>query len=367
MLFVAIIGAALALAVLEERRPLTDEIRRRALTVIGWLALGFVALGLVVFVVQVGNPFSWVGGKFEEFASPELVGNDPSRFASASSNKRVDWWVEAAEAFKDEPALGTGAGTFPVVHRLYREDQISVSSPHNVLMQFLAETGLVGGLLASIAAVIGTVAAARAVRRLGDEQQLAGLALVIVMALYGLHALVDVEWDFLAASAPPLFALGVLLGRPPPIWLERSSVVAVVPALVFIPIVLALLLPTLAARTVRSSTERLFDDPARALQLANQAHALDPVSLEPIFARANAEVVLGRTALARAAYLQAIELQPRNPLTWLQLTEFELAEGELGVARASWQRLSALDPHDCRVRELGIELELGAMPCEAPS
>ena len=187
------------------------------------------------------------------------------------------------------------------------------------------------------------------------------------MVLYGLHALVDVEWDFLAVSAPVFFALGVLLGRPQPLWLERSNGMAVVPALVFIPVVLALLLPTLAARTARESTDKLFDDPAKALQLANQAHALDPVSLEPIFARANAEVVLGRTALARAAYLQAVELQPRNPLAWIHLTEFEIAEGELAVARGSWQRLSALDPHDCRVRELGVQLELGGTPCQAPS
>ena len=74
LLFVAIVGAALALAVLEERRPLTDELRRRALRVIAWAALGLAVVGLVVFTVQVGNPVSWVGDKVEEFTSPELVG-----------------------------------------------------------------------------------------------------------------------------------------------------------------------------------------------------------------------------------------------------------------------------------------------------
>lgn len=367
LLFVAIVSVSLALAVFEERNPLTDPLRRRALRVIAWLAVGLAVVGLILFVVRVGNPVTWVGDKVDEFTSPELVANDPSRLTSASSNKRLDWWAEAASAFKDEPALGAGAGTFPVVHRLYRDDQISVASPHNVLMQFLAETGLVGVLLASLAAVAGVVASARAARRLPDDQQLAGLALLFVMVLYGLHALVDVEWDFLAVSAPPLLALGVLLGARPPLWLERFSGLALVPAVVLIPVALALVLPPLAQQRARASTEQLFDDPALALQLAGQAHALDPLSLEPIFARANAEVVLGRTALARAAYLQAIELQPRNPLPWLQLTEFEIAEGELAVARASWLRLSALDPHDCRVRELGVVLEQGSTPCDQPS
>ena len=38
----------------------------------------------------------------------------------------------------------------------------------------------------------------------------------------GLHALVDVEWDFFAVTAPPMFALGVLLAGPRPLWVERS-------------------------------------------------------------------------------------------------------------------------------------------------
>ena len=363
LLFFAIVGVSLGLAVFEQRRPLTDDVRRRALRVIGWVALGLALIGLILFVVRVGNPVTWVGDKVDEFSSPELVSNDPSRLTSVNANKRLDWWDESVRAWADEPALGLGAGTFPVVHRLYREDEISVASPHNVLLQFLAETGLVGALLISTAALVGLVAAARAVRRLSDDQQLAGLALLLVMALYWLHALVDVEWDFFAVTAPPMFALGVLLGCPRPLWLERFPVLALVPLLILLPLVLGLLLPPLADRAAEESTDQLFDDPVYALALAGDAHALDPVSLDPIFARANAHVVLGRTALARAAYLQAIELQPRNPQPWLQLTEFELAEGELAVARASWERLSALDPHDCRVRELGVILELSSNPC----
>ena len=363
LLFFAIVGVSLALAVFEERRPLADDVRRGALRVIAWAALGVAIVGLILFVVRVGNPVSWVGDKLDEFTGPDLVSNDPGRFSNASSNKRLDWWAEAASAFRDEPTLGTGAGTFPVVHRLYRDDEISVASPHSVLMQFLAETGLVGAVLAASAALAGLIAAARATRRMPDDRQLAGTALVLVLALYGLHALVDVEWDFFAVSAPPLLALGVMLGGPRPLWLERFPALALVPALVLLPLVFALLLPPLASHTVRASTDHLFDDPARALALAGQAHALDPVSLEPIFARANAEVVLGRSSRARAAYLQAIRLQVGNPLPWLQLTEFEIAEGELAIARASWERLNALDPHDCRVRELGALLELDATPC----
>ena len=41
-------------------------------------------------------------------------------------------------------------------------------------------------------------------------------ALVVVLPVYLLHALADIDWDFVAASAPVLVAVGVLLaaGRP---------------------------------------------------------------------------------------------------------------------------------------------------------
>ena len=41
-----------------------------------------------------------------------------------------------------------GRGSFGVVHLLYRRDTLTVQQPHSVPLQFLAETGIVGGLLA---------------------------------------------------------------------------------------------------------------------------------------------------------------------------------------------------------------------------
>ncbi len=361
--FFAVFGVALILAAVEERRPLTDELRRRALRVIAYVAAGLAVVGLIVFVVRVGNPVIWVGDKVDEFQSPELISNDPSRLGSVNSNLRLEWWGEAASAFNDKPALGMGAGTFAVVHRLYRDNETSVTSPHSLLMQFLAEIGIVGTLLAATAALAGLLAAQRAISHLPDSQRLAGLALLIILVLFGAHSFVDIEWDFLAVCGPAFMALGVMLGGRKPLWLDRFPLLALAPVLVLIPVVLALLLPTLSSNRAESSSEVLFDNPVLALEFANQARALNPTALEPLFARADAEVVLGRTARARAAYLQAVALQPSNPVTWLQLTEFEIAEGELAVARGSWLRLNELDPHDCRVRELGITLELGGIVC----
>ena len=54
-------------------------------------------------------------------------------------------------------------------------------------------------------------------RRLDGDERAAASALAVLPAVYLLHALADIDWDFVAASAPVLVAVGVLLsaGRPP--------------------------------------------------------------------------------------------------------------------------------------------------------
>ena len=74
---------------------------------------------------------------------------DPSRLLSTNSGNRWVWWKEAAGAFADQPIGGWGAGSFPVTHLLYRQPPaLDVQQPHNVPLQFLAEDGLFGALLA---------------------------------------------------------------------------------------------------------------------------------------------------------------------------------------------------------------------------
>ncbi len=74
--------------------------------------------------------------------------SDPGRVLRSNSGNRWVWWREAAGAFSDEPLKGWGAGSFPLVHRRYRENDLPVRQAHSVPLQFLAETGFVGALLA---------------------------------------------------------------------------------------------------------------------------------------------------------------------------------------------------------------------------
>src|SRR3954449_10936757 len=142
---------------------------------------------------------------------------DPARLVSTNSANRWVWWKEAAGAFSDKPVGGWGAGSFGTVHLRYREELLGVRQPHNVELQWLAETGIVGFLLALGGLAALFVAAATRLRRLpeGTERELAD-ALLAAAAGWLVHGLVDWDWDIPAVTLPPLIFLGPLAARPGP-------------------------------------------------------------------------------------------------------------------------------------------------------
>src|SRR5580765_713456 len=214
VVFVLAAVAVAALAYLgslaEERRPLTDA--RRAL--VGRVALGVLVAGVVVGVVALvaeAKPQGW----FREFTSQPTnasLQGGPQHLSNASSSSRWLWWQESWKAWDAQPARGTGAGTFELTHRILRKNNIVVTEPHNVPLQFLSETGIVGLLLFLGFLATAALGVVRAVRRLEGLEQAAATALSVLAAAYVLHSLVDFDWDFVAVSAPFFLTVGVLLG-----------------------------------------------------------------------------------------------------------------------------------------------------------
>jgi O-antigen ligase len=60
-------------------------------------------------------------------------------------NGRLDLWQYAIQLFKQKPIFGNGLGSFSNLNSLY--GQGSVNEAHNMYLQLLAETGLVGSVL----------------------------------------------------------------------------------------------------------------------------------------------------------------------------------------------------------------------------
>ena len=310
-LLVLVGAGVVALAARElDRRPLGPATRRAVSRVLRGAA---VVAAVAIVVGSVAN----AGRIADEFRGEE-VRNNPQRFLTLSSNNRAAWWEEARKIAEAEPLLGAGANTFEVARKRYRESASAVTQPHSVPLQFLAGTGIVG--LALLLALVGAVGAAAvgAVQRAEGAERDAAAALAVGLVLWLGHALVDYPWNFVAVTGPVLFAAGALAasGRSRVFPKHRALAAGGVAALALAAVVSAVT-PWLAERSVRDADAAIErGDLEDARGDADRARSLDPLSLEPLFARARVEEAAEDEQAARDAYGDAAGTQPDNPASW---------------------------------------------------
>jgi len=345
---VVFVLAAIAVAALaylgslaEERRPLTDARRRRVERLALGALVAVVAVGVVALVVE-AKPEGWFRDFTAQPTNAALQGG-PQHLVNASSSSRWLWWKEAWHAWEKSPWRGTGAGTFELTHRLLRTNTIVVTEPHNLPLQFLSETGLVGFFL--VLAGFGA-AGVGVIKRLHGRRDPPALALAILCVAYVVHSLVDFDWDFVAVTAPFLLSLGALLGgrairdEPQVVWSPLPAVVAACVAL-------SLLTPWFAQRDTDSAQAAIFDGrPLAALRDARNARSLNPLALDPRLAEGAALEQLGAFQDARKVYIQAVELQPLNWRAWFELGRFEESQRDWPRALPALRRAVELDPQN---------------------
>src|SRR6266540_183217 len=236
------------------------------------------------------------------------------RLSCASTDARLDWWRQSLDMFRDRPLEGSGAASFELAHRINRAHFVRpTSEPHNLALQLLGETGVVGFALFLAAVVLAALAMRR---RLHEDT--AAVAFAVCALAYLLHVLIDIDYDYVAVSAPLFVLLGALLARPgttiarrEPIWAGGALVLAAAA-------VLSLAAPVVAQHKVDRALATGDAD------LAEQAHLWDPVSIEPLEAEAIIEEARGKKLHALQLYHEAIDTQPDNPRGWVELGLFEL-------------------------------------------
>ena len=317
-------GAAVSLGLARMPRPQASPALRRVL-------LALAALAVAAFAVAAALK---AGSAWRSFTSSTEVGNQGPRF-SASSNFRWTWWREAWDGFEHHVLAGTGAGSFGVTNLRYRTSYLDVTTePHDLPVQFLSETGLVGlglFLLSAIAFLRGGL------RRRGHE-----LALALVLPAYLLHGLVDIDWDFVAVSVPAFLVAGALVGRPA---VRRAPAFAALTAAGAALLAFAvLLLPWLGERWANEA--QWATSPKAQNADAKRARSVDPFILESYWAQANAADTERKPFLAIAYYGLATQRQPQSAQAWNQKAEYELGIGCPRMALADFYRFNSLDPYE---------------------
>lgn len=380
----ALLAAGLALLRLEPRglASWSGARTRRLFRVAGASAAALILLGGVGLARSQGGFTGRLDQAVEDFTEVrEDRQYDPVRLFSTNSGTRWSWWKEAAGAWADRPVAGWGAGSFALLHLRYRNDELQVTQAHSMPMQLLAETGLVGLLLA-YGAVLALLAAAIARTRSATSDRNLAVALLAASVAWLVHGFYD--WDFVipAVTAPVLVMLGILAGRPGP---ERpaapaaalaedlgpgfGSRVAIVAlsTLLCLAAVISAGLPWLADQKAEVAAEATSSRTPKALEeaaaRADLAARLNPLANRPLFVAAAVAARRGRLLEARAALLEAVDRTPDDPQAWGRLAGLALRLADYdGFLRAT-QRQYALDPqHPFAERQLSIAEQFRALP-----
>jgi O-Antigen ligase len=336
------VGAAVVvvLAYLGGRVELPQEQRRRLTRRLGAAVTAAAVVALAVVAVTKG------GRILDEFRGAHgQVSQSPTRLAELSSSNRWTWWQEAWRLFTDAPAGGKGAATFEIARRGIRVGSIVTTEPHNLPLQFLAETGIVGFLLLLGTIAAGAAAAVHALRRLEPAERAAAAALAIGAGAFVVHALIDIDWEFVAVGAPAFFVLGVLVGLGAERRVRRPAAAAAV-GFAALGVLYSLTAPYASGRLVDSTYNAIADGKtAQALSDGRAAHWLNPLAIDPLLALGDAEAAKPDDAAARQRYREAVALEPDNSSTWYALGEFEFFTGQYRAALHDLDRAYGLDPY----------------------
>lgn len=309
--------------------------------------LRLACLTLVVGVVLTGLGLGWVDRAGPpQLQTTSIVGDDlASRLASTSLHGRLTLWSVAWRSVKDEPLLGTGAGSFARSWLQYRPAHGEVRSAHNVYLETLSELGPLGLALLLVVLAVPLLAATRA-----RQERLIPVAAGVWIA-YIVHAAVHWDWEMPVLTLGALVCAGAILVAARrnacvlrPRRLSRIGILGAIAALCGF--VFAGLVGNVAFE--KAITAAAIGSTTDANAQARRAILWMPWSGEPWRLVGELARGEGNTVLARASFRQGLKQDPHNWRLWI-----DLASITSGQARANAvEQATRLNPHSVEVEIL---------------
>lgn len=384
-------------AAVESKRTLSAGDRRlvHRLTAAGAIA-ALVAV-LAVGLAAAGNPVHRVEHAWQSFKGGYGEGGGGARLLSGLGSNRYDFFRVALDEFQAHPVGGIGVDNFQQQYLRKRKSEETPRYPHSVELRTLAQTGVIGALLAIAglgAALIAVMRAARGPDRLGAAVAAAALA---GFGYWVVHGSVDWFWEFAGLGAPAFALLGLACaldpagrrprragpgtrgdpapagagpdpgaprdpapaGEPPGVATPARRGLRVPPRAVWpavaapflIAAALAFAGPWLSQLQVQTAAREWPKNPSRAYSRLNQAAGLDPLSDQPYLVAGSIALRLGELGRADEQFAKALARVPDDSYAALERGAIASTRGRRSEARRLLGRAASLNPRDPLTRE----------------
>jgi tetratricopeptide (TPR) repeat protein len=357
LLSALVVGAVVAAgAVLERRRTFSPAAGARVHRGVAAVAVVLLVALLAGGWAAAGDPVTRVRHAWDTFKSPAgYAANSTtgSRLTSGLGSSRYDFYRVALDEFAAHPLLGIGADNFAEPYLAHGRSTETPRYPHSVEMRTLAQTGLVGTLLAVLGLGAALLAGWRAFARNPDPLARAVAAAAVAgFAYWVVHGSFDWFWEFAGLGAPAFAMLGLACAlaprahsaRPRRAIGRRLGIAAAV--LVALAAAASLVAPWLSQLEIESAARIWTRAPSTAYARLEDAARLNPLSDEADSVAGSIALRYGELARADRDFALALERDPGDAYAALERGAIASARGERTAALGLLERAQRLAPRE---------------------
>lgn len=362
-------GSLVALwAALEDRRVLAPShvrILRRGMSAV---AVGTLLAAVAIGLVAAGDPVARARSAWHSFKSGYPSKTHGQRLLSGLGSSRYDFYRVSLDQFTAHPLLGIGADNFAEQYLAARHSEETPRYPHSVELRVLAQTGLVGSVLALIGVGAALISASIAMRR---AQSLARTVAAAALAGFGywvVHGSFDWFWEFAGLGAAAFALLGIACSLQPrtggSLHPERRAGVGHT-ALIACALVVALLAgaslaaPWLSQRMVQSAAAVWPRAPLVAYARLEEAAQINPLSDQPASVAGSIALRFGDYLRADRQFTLALQRVPHDAYATLELGAISSVLGRRAQALRMMGEAVRLNPRDPLARKALAEVRAG--------
>ncbi len=361
-MFAAAVAVALvvALGAAVESRLAAGALRQRFGRAVAVAAIATLLAGLIGGLAVAGNPIARVESAWHSFKGGYGQGaSNGSRLASGLGSNRYDFYRVALDQFIAHPIAGIGVDNFQQQYLLHGRSTETPRYPHSVELRTLAETGLIGALLALLGLAGALYAAARAVRGSDPLAPSVAAAAAAGFAYWAVQGSFDWFWEFAGLGAPAFALLGLCLALAPtsgatispsknPAF-KRVGIAAAVGCVLAAAISLAA--PWLSQLQIQSAARIWTKAPATAYKRLENSASLNPLSDQAYLVAGDIALRFGDLARAEHEFSLALKRSPGDAYATLEQGAIASSRGERNTAMALLEHAVRLSPRDQLARQ----------------